>query len=219
CAAIFSVVNSVLLRPIPFPDSERLVVVKETLLPPFPEFPVSSGHYFDWREQAQSFESLSALQLVDGVPGRAGSYALTGMGEPVRVSAARVTADLFATLRTHAALGREFSADEDQPGRENVVVLSHGFWLRQFGGRTDAVQQTIELDGRPYTIVGVMPRGFELDRPMDVFAPAAFSAADRQERGGGHVLDVIGRLKPGVSLEQARSEMAVIAQRLAARYP
>src|SRR5581483_2401412 len=88
CAAIFSVVNSVLLRPIPFPDSERLVVVKETLLPPFPEFPVSSGHYFDWREQAQSFESLSALQLVDGVPGRAGSYALTGMGEPVRVSAA-----------------------------------------------------------------------------------------------------------------------------------
>jgi putative ABC transport system permease protein len=219
CTAIFSVVSSVLLRPLPYPQSERLVVVKETLLPRFPEFAVSPGHYFDWKEQATSFESLTAAQQVDGIPGRAGAYALTGMGSPVRVSAARLTANAFSTLGVHAALGRDFSAEEDVPGRERVAVLSHGFWVRQFGGRPEVLYRTVQLNGQPFTIVGVMPKGFALDQPADIFTPAAFTTAERQNRGGMHVFDVFGRLKPGVTIEQARGELALIADRLARQYP
>jgi putative ABC transport system permease protein len=220
CAAIFSAVNGVLLRALPYPGSERLVVVKETFLPRFPELAVSPGHYFDWRERAtSSFESLAAVQMADGIPGREGSYNLTGRGEPARVSAARVTANTFATLRTPPALGRDFSPDDDRPGRSDVAILSHGFWMRRLGGRADAVGQALTLNGRPFTVIGVMPAGFELDRPVDLFTPAAFSEAERRDRGGSHVFDVLGRLRPGVSLAQARRELTLLANRLAEEDP
>jgi putative ABC transport system permease protein len=217
--AIFSVLNSVLLRPLRYPDSDRLVVIRETWLPRFAELPVSPGHYFDWRAQASSFESLAALQLADGIPGRPGSYNLTGSGEPVRVSAARVTANTFATLGTPPALGRGLAPGDDRPGHDQVVVLSHGFWLRQLGGRRDVLGQTLRFDDRPFTVVGVLPRDFALDRPFDVYTPAGFTAGEQSNRGGGHVLDVIGRLKPGVSIAQARGELQRIAARIAAQDP
>src|SRR4051794_12938755 len=148
CAAIFSVVNGVLLRPLPYPQSERIVAVYETDLPEFPRFTVAPGQYFDWREQARSFESLGAVLES--------SYNLTGLGQPVRILAAQVTANMFSLLRTRPLLGRDFAPDEDQPGKPKVAILAHGFWIRQLGGRPDVVGRAIQLDGQPYTVIGVM---------------------------------------------------------------
>ncbi len=219
CAAIFSVVDGVLLRPLLYPGSDRLVVLEETFLPRFPRLPASPGHYVDWRERSTSFESLAAVQLADGIPGREGSYNLTGRGEPLRLSAARVSANTFATLRTRPALGRDFTADDDRPGHADVVISSHGFWLRRLGGRADVIGQALDLNGRPFTIVGVMPRGFELGRAVDVFTPIALSETERNDRGGSHVYDVIGRLGPGITFDEAQREMALVARRLAEEHP
>jgi putative ABC transport system permease protein len=210
CTAIFSVVNTVLLRPLPYPESDRLVVVRETNPPQFPEFSVAPGQYFGWLAQSSSWESLASS--------RSGTYNLTGRGEPQRVIAERVTANHFATLRVRPALGRDFRAEEDVPGQENVALLSHGFWQRQLGGRPDVLQQTITLDGQPFTVIGVMPAWFRRQARTEVYTPAAYTAADREQRGG-HYISVFGRLKAGVTLEQARSEMAVIADRMARQYP
>jgi putative ABC transport system permease protein len=211
CVAIFSVVNSVLLRPLAFPEPERLVVVNETKLPDLPEFSVAPGQYFDWRAQARSFEGLAAL--------RADLYNLTGVGEPVRLNAWRVTSNTFSMLGVRPALGRDFSAEEDQPGNENVVILSHGFWLRQFGGRSDVLNQSIHLDGRLFNVIGVMPKSvLLLDSAFDIFTPVAFTGEERQQHGA-HYIDVVGRLKPGITLDQARAEMRAIADRLAQQYP
>jgi putative ABC transport system permease protein len=199
--AIFSVVDGVLLRPLPYRDPERLVVVQETLLPRFPEFAVSRNSYFQWQQQATSFERLAALHD--------GAYNLTAAGEPSRVSAGRVTANTFATLGVQPALGRDFAPEEDLPGRADVAILSHGFWQRQFGGRPEVLNQAIQLDGRPFTVVGVMPRGFQLDVPLDLFTPAAYGRSDV------HDIGVIGRLRPGVTLAQARAEMSLVSERIA----
>src|SRR5205814_9560186 len=118
----------------------------------------------------------------------------TGRGEPVRVSAGRVASNTFATFGVGPALGRDFSSDEDLPGKDGVVILGHGLWLRQFGGRPDVVGQTIGLDGRPFTVIGVMPPGFELNGPGDLFTPAAY------DDSWVHDIDAVGRLKPGVTL-------------------
>jgi putative ABC transport system permease protein len=210
CTAIFSVVNTVLLRPLPYPESERLVVVRETNLPRFPEFSVAPGQYFAWRAQSRSWQSLAAS--------RSATYNLTGLGEPQRVIAERVTANHFSTLGVRPALGRDFTAEEDVPGRENVVLLSHGFWQRQLGGRADVLQRALTLNGQPFTVIGVMPPGFRPHGRTEVYTPAAYTASDREQRGG-HYISVFGRLAPGVTLEQARSEMAVIAERMARQYP
>jgi putative ABC transport system permease protein len=211
CVAIFSVVNSVLLRPLPFSDPDRLVQVMETKLPEIPEFAVAPGQYFDWLAQSQSFENLAAI--------RYDQHILTGVGEPERIAGCHVTANTFTTLGVHPALGRDFTPEEDEPGREDVVILNHDFWRRQFGGRADIVNQQIHLDGRSFRVIGVMPKGFLVfDTPFDVFTPAAFTDEEHQ-RHGAHYIDVLGRLKPGTSLDQVRAEMVVIADRLAKQYP
>jgi putative ABC transport system permease protein len=210
CAAIFSVVNSVLLRPLAYPESERLVIIRETNLPQFPEFSVAPGQYFTWLKETTCFEQLAA--------DRGAAYNLTGMGDPLRVVGRRVTANYLSTLRVHPALGRDFSPDEDAPGSETVAILTHGFWMRQFGGRPEVVNQTIELNGQSFTIIGVMPRDFQPGSRTEVFTPAAFSAQDR-ENHGGHYINVVSRLKPGATLEQARGELTVIAERLAQQFP
>jgi putative ABC transport system permease protein len=212
CVAIFSVVDAVLLRPMPYPDPERLVTLSEKKLPRFTAAPVAPGKYFEWRRQATSFQGLAAL--------RDGSYNLTGAGEPVRVSAGRLTANTFSVLGIRPVMGRDFSEAEDVPGRENVVILGHGLWMRQFGGRPEILDRTVQLDGRPFTVIGVMPPSFQVDwaipragGPIDVFTPAAYSAGDRQDRRK-HTLSVVGRLGPGVTLEQAQSEMDLVARRI-----
>jgi putative ABC transport system permease protein len=204
-AAIFSVVDGVLLRPLAYRQPDRLVVIQETLLPQLPEFAVSPHHYFEWKKQVSSFESLAAMHD--------GSYNLTGPGEPVRVSAGRVTSNTFSTLGVGPALGRDFSPDEDLPGKDHVVILSHGLWLRQFGGRPDILQQTIGLDGRPFRVIAVMPPGFQLDGPLDLFTPAAY------DDSWVHDIGAVGRLRAGVTLDQVRSEMTLITQRLARADP
>jgi putative ABC transport system permease protein len=140
CTAIFSVVNCVLLRPLAYPQSDRLVVVKETKLPRFPEFAVAPANYLDWRAQASGFNQLAALSDA--------YFNLTGMGEPVRVHARRATPNYFTTLRTRPMLGRDFT-EAEVAARANVALLTYGFWVRQFGGRPDVVGETIPLDGRP----------------------------------------------------------------------
>jgi hypothetical protein len=169
CTAIFSVVDSVLLRPMPFPESDRLVSIWETDLPDYPEFSVSPGNFCSWQEQAKNFESIASSQES--------SYTLTGTGEPARLTALRVSANYLPTLRLQPLLGRNFRPEEDAPGAGTVALLGYGFWQRKFGGRSDALGQTLQLDGRPFVVVGVMPKSF---RDIDVIAPFAFTAHQRQ---------------------------------------
>src|SRR4051812_40014894 len=152
--ALFAVVDGVLLRPLPFADPGRLVVLQETNPPRWPagSIAVAPGKYFDWVAQARSFENL--------VLERGASYALGGAERPVRVSAARVTANALATLGVRLWLGRDFAGDE-----EGVVLLGHGLWARELGGRPEVVGRSVRLDGRPFTVVGVLPPGFDLDGP------------------------------------------------------
>ena len=209
--AIFSVVNGVLLRPLPFSEPERLVMIRETKLPQFPEFSVSPGNFLDWQKQNTVFERVVALTPSVNI--------LTSAGEPDRLRGVRVTDGFFTTLGVTPQLGRSFLPEEDQPGRNNVVILSHGFWQRRFGGSTDIVNQTVTLDGQSFTVVGVMPSAFYfMNRDNELWLPMGFTAQEAQNHGG-HSLAVFGRLKSGVTLARAHTEMSAIATRLAAQYP
>ncbi len=210
CTAIFSVVNAVLLRPLDYPDAHRLVVVRETNVPQFPEFSVSPANFGDWQKQADAFSGIYAT--------RSNSYNLTGDGDPVRVIALRVTASYFDTLGVKPVIGRAFRPDEDAPGHDKEIVLSHGFWQRHFGGRETALNETLTLNGESYTVIGVMPESFNRGSRSEIYAPMAFSDKEWQARGA-HFINVGARLKPRVSLAQAQSQMTLIADRLATQYP
>lgn len=211
-AAIFSVVNTVLLRPVPYADPDRLMVLRENEPPKFPEFSISPGNFLDWQKQNTFFEKLAAINGT--------AFILAGEGaEPERLRGARVSAGLFEMLGVNPIHGRTFLEEEDQPGHENVVILSSGLWKRRFASDPNAIGQPITLSGISYTIVGVLPPSFGFpDRETDVWAPVAFTARDAQAHGS-HFLSVIGRLKPGATVEQARVEMSAIAGRLAEQYP
>jgi putative ABC transport system permease protein len=209
--AIFSVVNGVLLRPLPFKDPDRLMMIRETKIPQFPEFSVSPGNFLDWRSQNTVFERLVAL--------RGASFNLIGTGDPERLRGTGVSDGFFAMLGVQPEIGRDFLPEEDQPGHNNVVILSHGLWQRRFGGDANILHQAITLDGASYSVIGVMPASFRLEGPgAELWTPMAFTAQQAQNHGG-HSLAAIGQLKPGVTLEQARTEMSAIAGRLAAQYP
>lgn len=213
CTVIFAAANRMLLRPLAYPDSGQLVVIRELRPPNASDFSVSAGDYFEWKKQSSVFENLAVASSA--------GYNLSGAGEPSRVDAQRVTANYFATLRVQPLLGRDFRPEDEEPGQANVVILSHGYWLRQFAGRPEAVNQTIQLDGQAFTVIGVMPENFrELQNyPVQIWTPAAFTAAAAQNRGFRFINAVVGRLKPGRTPEQARSELAVIAGRLAQQFP
>jgi putative ABC transport system permease protein len=186
------------------------MVVRETFLPRLPEFSVASGKYFVWQKEGRSFESLAAHA--------GGTYNLTGYGEPARLVGMRMTANALPTLRVQPALGRNFTAEEDTPGKETVAILSHGLWQRQFGGRPDVLGQRIQLDGRTFTIIGVMPARSPLPETTEIVTPIAFNNDDRQNFGG-HSTSVYGRLAPGVTLEQARSELTALNERIGQQNP
>src|SRR5215217_2155627 len=201
-AAIFSVVNAVLLRPLPYEDPDRLMVIRETKLPQFPEFSVSPGNFLDWQKQNSVFEQLVAVNST--------ALNLVGTGEPERLQGQRVTDGFFAMLGAQPQIGRAFLPEEDQPGRNNVVILSHGLWQRRFGGDAGIINQTLTLSGNSYTVVGVMPQSFRYGGgSTEIWTPMAFTA-QQAEQHGSHYLGAIGRLKPGVTVEQARSEMSTI---------
>jgi len=208
--AIFTVVDSVLLRPLPYKDSGRLVVA---LHGPDASSPVSPADFADYRRDARSFEGLSAAQ----------AWGVTiGSGDrPERVSALQVSADMMDLLGVPPLLGRTFVPGEDEAGRARVVVLGYGLWQRRFGTNPAIVGSDILLDGQLYTVVGVMPPSFRFapfwQTRAELWAPLALTA--RRDDRDGRSLRVFGRLRPGVSLAQAQQEMTAIASRLEREHP
>jgi putative ABC transport system permease protein len=210
-AAIFSVVNTVLLRPLPYADPDRLMVLRETKLPQFPEFSVSPGNFLDWQKQNTVFEKMAAIQ--------GSAFNLSGDGEPERFRGARISAGLFEMLGVNPAQGRTFLDEEDQPGHNNVAILSHALWQRRFGADPNILGRAITLNATSYTVIGIMPPNFGFpDRETDLWTPVAFSAQQAQQHGS-HYISVIGRLKPGATVDQAQSEMSDIAGRIAGQFP
>ena len=201
--AVFTVVNGVLLRPMPFPEPERLVLV--SLTPrggPFGWQPgVSDRDYLAFREQDQVFERISSFTS------RATAN-LTGAGDPVQIPAAYVTADFFATLRANPAIGRGFLTEEDEPGRDNVVVISNELWKERFGGDPEILGKTVKLDGISRMVVGVMPSGFAFPNAK-VWMPLKI----RIDEHNSFTRPVVGRLKPGVTPQQAQAELETFADR------
>lgn len=210
--AIFSVVNTVLLRPLPYPESERLVFLNEKS-PVLDEMSISYPNFLDWRSQNQTFEKM-------GVYNRA-SYNLTGTGEAERIVTGQVSADLFSVLRVNAALGRVFTNEEDKPGATRVVVLSYPLWQRRFGGQTSILNQAITLNSKSYTVIGIMPQTFAYPSRVEMWVPVG-QLSDQpswQERGNHPGLYGVARLKPGATFEQADADMNNIAANLEKQYP
>ncbi len=211
---IFSVVNSVLLRPLPFAAPDKLVKVWTTdAMRGRNDLPVSYTNFADWRSQSQTFESMTAYSEA--------SATLSGDELPEQLKGVAVTADMFPVLGVKPLVGRPFTAEEEKPGSAPVVVISHGLWQRRFGSDRTVVGQQVTLDGKSTTIVGVMPPGFKF--PLDAQNPELWAPLDptseiNQSRGSRY-LSVVGRLKPDATLQQAQAEMETISQRLTEQYP
>ncbi len=206
--AIFTVVNAVLLRPLPYPESDRLAYVSQTLRGEF----MGSGEpkFLFWREQSQSFEALTCYSAYGGARGN-----LAGGDESEYVRGLRVSEDFFRAIGVYPALGRAFTRAEDTPGGERVAILSHGLWQRRFGGSKEILGRTVSFNDQAITIVGIMPPQFRFDSGVDLFTPM-------QARPNAHSdenADVVGRLKPGVTIEQAKAELKVIAEKYRAAFP
>jgi len=211
--AMFSVIEAVLLRPLPYSNANELVRVASTWERGGITTPYSSSppDFFDWRDQNRSFSSMFAYRI--------GEYALTGRGEAKRVRAVMATAGIFSTLQAHPALGREFLTEENRKGADHVVVLSYGLWQAEFGGAADAIGRTFQLDSEPYTIVGVMPAEFRFPLPgSDAYVPIGFDDKVMTQRGA-HYLRVLARLKSGISVAQANDDLAGIMAELRRLYP
>ena len=215
--AIFSIVNGVLLTPLPYPDADRIVTIAETN-PGFDIPPrwASLPNYLDWREQSTAFEFMALF--------RGRSRALTGGDEPLYIYTAFVTADFFKVFATAPFLGRGFTPSENDPGAEPVVVLSHALWERRYGSDSTMVGKTVELDGQTRTVVGIMPPSFTApaqwigpDVSMDLWLPYTINRAAVERVGRSFF--VAGRLRADVTLENARADMEVIAARLRDAYP
>jgi putative ABC transport system permease protein len=209
-SAIFSVVDAVVLRPLPYQHSEQLVRIFGTQ-PQLALAPTSPANFLEWKEENQVFERIGTY-VGQG-------FNLLGGDKPERVIGARVSADVLPLLGVQPALGRLFTNEEDQEGRGQVVILSHEFWRSRFGGDASTVRQTITLNDQPYTVIGVMPPGFAFPTTRtQVWVPVAFNAAERKTRDTNFI-NVVARLKPGLSIEQASANMNTIAQRQVERYP
>jgi putative ABC transport system permease protein len=207
-AAVFTIINTVLLRPLPYADPERLVHIWENNLQRgWPQFAVSQPNFLDWREQSVSFERLAASGPVP--------FNLTEGGEAERIPGMAVTHDFFPMLGVRPVMGRGFLPEEDVAGQgERVVLMTRGLWQRRFGGDPAIVGRTISLSDTPHTVIGVVPEFYW--RPYELFVPLRpDSAGSRTD----HRLSVYGKLKPGVSLQQAQTELAGVAERLARAYP
>ncbi len=211
-SAIFSVVNTVLLRPLPYKNPERLVMVwEENSKQGFPQDTPAAANYVDWRDQNHVFAAMAAMTEI--------SFNLTGVGDPERIDGQRVSASLFPLLGVEPQAGRAFRPEEDKPGANHVVMMSYGLWQRRFGGDRAIVGKPINLNGESFTVVGVMPRQFQFPSQNDqLWIPIAFDSKEAGDRGS-HYLKVIARIKPGTTLPQAQAEMTTIAARLQQQYP
>src|SRR5436190_7528849 len=208
--AIFSVVNAVLLRPLPYPNADQLIRGFGTQ-PTLDEAPTSPANFLEWRNENQVFSRIATWNGQ--------GFNLTGTDKPERVIGARVSSDIFQLLGVQPLLGRDFTADEDRDGADRVVILSYEFWQSRFAGDPNAIRQAIKLSDQTYTIVGVMPRGFAFPSTRtQIWTPVAFNPAEIAARDTNFI-DVVARLKPGISIEQAQANMSAVAQRQAERYP
>jgi len=216
--AIFSVVNGVLLQPLPFKDPDRLVRVWHT--PPARSFPgmttfsVSAANYFDWQRENHVFEKMSIYNYR--------GFTLTGVAQPLQVDGCAVSSGFFETLGVPPLLGRVFSPEEDQPGHTNVVILSYRFWQEHFGANPGIVGHNIIMDGNNFLVAGVMPESFRFpdfgQLQVQMWTPMGWTDPERAVRGEHHSV-VIARLKPGVDVKQAQAEMNTISSRLEQLYP
>lgn len=215
CTAIFSVVNGVLLKPLPFPEADQLVALSERSREA-PQTAVAYPDYLDWRAQQTVFEELAARWITGGV--------LTGQGEPERVFGRWVTASFFPTLGVKPQIGRFFNAEEDAPGSGAVIVLGYSLWQRRYGGDPQLIGKTIFYNSESWTVIGVAPAGFDFygqnNQNNDFFLPFG-RLVDREfmRDRHSHAVWVTGRLKPGVTIDQARAQMSAIAARLSRQYP
>ncbi len=208
--AIFTVVNALLLRPLAFRDPSRVVLVREKS--PYPTFSTSYENYKDWRDQSRSFESMQGSCLT--------AMTLTGMGEPELIQTRYTSAGFFPLLGVTPVAGRNFLPEEDRAESAPVVMISYGLWQRRFGGSTDWIGKTIELGSKPYTLIGVVPPGFQFLQPADAFVafePWAKTLPDDRNWHPG--IFAVTRLRDGVSIRQADTEMKGITARLEKQYP
>lgn len=207
--AIFSFVNAVLLKPLPYAEPERIVRVLEAP-PGGGRNSISTLNFLDWQKQNECFDFLAART--------GGSAALTGIDEPVQLPGSRVSARFFDVFGVKAARGRTFLEGEDQAGKDRVAVITHSLWQSQFGGAEDIVGRSILLDGEPHTVVGVLPQDTPFERGFaKLWRPLTFTPANMTRNF--HWFGAVARLKPGVTLEQARAQMGAIGQRIAADFP
>ncbi len=216
--AIFSVVNAVLLRSLPFANAERTVVVWENnRAGNHPQNVISSANFLDWQDQQSVFDEMSVFYDA--------RLNLTSMGEPEEIPAQAATTNLFALLGVEPALGRTFAPDDAEKGRDDMVILSHGLWQRRFGGAPDIIGKTLTLNGARTTVIGVLPAGFKwfikegslTGKPAEMWMPFKLTAELRERKG--RFTMAVARLKPGVSLQQAQTDMNGIASRLEAQHP
>jgi putative ABC transport system permease protein len=209
--AIFSVVNAILLRPLPYKNPDRIAMIWMNN----PKLGVdqdwhSYPNYTDYKEQNQVFEDMAAFNDR--------SYNLTGTGEPVRVMGTVATASLFSVMGVDPAQGRAFSVEEEEPGKDMVVVISHGLWQRRFGGDASVIGQPISLNGVNRTVIGVMPASFAFSqKDTELWIPLAARPQQKQARFS-FWLKSVGRLKPGVTVAQAQADMGAIGERLDEQY-
>jgi putative ABC transport system permease protein len=221
--AIFSVIKTVVLNPLPYESPEKIAILWE-VNPDGNQGPVSVPTFEDWQREAKSFESLAAYRHVD--------YSYKGTGDPQNVPALKATPDLFNVLKSQAALGRTFTKDESVVGADRVVVLSHGFWSRALAADASVIGRTIQLDSVPYTVVGVMPPAFEFptSTKVEAWTPLAFDPKDMHGRSRrARSLTVVGRMGGAVSPpptsakatagKQAQQELDVISARIAKDFP
>lgn len=210
--AIFSVVNGVLLRPLPYAQAERTVLLWGNFLTlNITQLQAKAAEYVDYRDRTQSFAQVAAFHTAD--------MNLTGSGEPERLTGAYVTANLFPMLGAQALRGRVIAADETQAGRDKVVVISHAFWQRRMGGTLNVTGQSLRLNETSYTIVGVMPAGFafphasfSFTETADLWLPLVLDDEAVAQRRGPYALNVLAQLKPHVTLQQAQAEMNALAE-------
>src|SRR5437588_920440 len=208
--AIFSVVNAVMLRPLPFRDPGRLVQIAEKNdRLNLPSFGASVLNFLSWREQQKSFEQIAAVSFA--------TYTLTGGGEPEQLTGTPISPALTRLLGVTPILGRDFSDAEEKPGAPGVAMISRGLWKRRFGGEQSIIGRTILLNGNPTTVVGIAPDALGLINASDVYTPLTIDPA--KEIRLNHVIIVFGRLKSGISLEQAKGDMNGVSAHMVERYP
>src|SRR5262245_43616955 len=211
---IFSVINSLLLKPIPFPEADRLVLVWQSQVnDPTNRNIVSAPNYWDWRRENDVFAEMAIFDSAGK------GYNLSGDGEPERVSGVRVSAGFFDVLGVKPHLGRAFLPEEEQPGKHQVVVMSDGLWRSRYNSDPAVVGKTIKVDGENHTVIGVMPPEFEFQfwsPTHQLWVPVAYTRNDNDRNFQSFIC--IGRLKPGVTMEQASAQMSAIGLRLAQEY-